>query len=443
MRYCTRCLYPANHPFGIVFDDDGICSGCRIHEEKDQLDWSKRGQILKGILENYKTKAGNNFDCIIPVTGGGDSYYIVHVARHVYGLNPLLVSYNHEYNTRRGIRNLGNLVSALDCDLIQQTLSPELLQRITRHTLRKFGSMYWQVLAGYLTFPVQVAVKFKIPLIVWGVHPFSDQVGMFSHLDEVEMTEKARKEHALLGLSAEDIVDPIAGVARRDVQPFIYPYENELERIGVRGVYLSNYMRWDSKAQHEQMIDLYGYESAEQQRTFNTYEDVHCFHSAGVHDYLKFLKYGYGKVTDHASREIRLRRMTREQGAAMVADYAERVPADLPLFLEWAGMSEAEFYACLWHRRDPAIWERSRTDDYRLRDSVLNHVNDSGADRARLELLEERCEFRVTPEAEPNAEDSYLLMGRGYIDRLNYGSVEDRVPGGSMTPRRTLKPSPL
>lgn len=439
MKYCARCLYPANHPYGIVFDEQGVCSGCRVHEEKDYLDWGPRAKILGGILDRYKTKAGHNFDCIIPVTGGGDSYFIVHVVKNVYGLNPLLVSYNHEYNTKRGIRNLGNLVSALDCDLVQYTLSPEQLQKITRQTLRKYGNMYWHVLAGYLTFPVQVAVKFKIPLIVWGVHPFSDQVGMFSHLDEVEMTEKTRKEHGLFGVSAEHLVDGKGDVSRRDVQPFIYPYDNELERIGVRGIYLSNYIRWDSKAQHELMIDLYGYESAEQQRTFNTYEDVHCFHSAGIHDYLKFLRYGYGKVTDHASREIRLRRMTREEGARMVERYSARKPSDLPLFLKWVGMTDEEFNACVWDRREPAIWEKLPDGEYRLRDSVLNHIDGPEVDAARLEKRED-CEFRITPQAEDTAVDSYLLMGRGYIDRLNYAAIEDRVPGGGMTPR--LKPIP-
>lgn len=441
MKYCARCLYPANHPYGIVFDEQGVCTGCRIHEEKDSLDWGPRALTLEGILDSYKTKAGHNFDCIIPVTGGGDSYFIVHVVKNVYGLNPLLVSYNHEYNTKSGIRNLGNLVSALDCDLVQYTLAPDQLQKITRHTLRKYGSMYWHVLAGYLTFPVQVAVKFKIPLIVWGVHPFSDQVGMFSHLDEVEMTEKARKEHGLFGVSAEDVVDAGGAVTRRDVQPFIYPYDNELERIGVRGIYLSNYLRWDAKAQHELMIELYGYESAEQQRTFNTYEDVHCFHSAGLHDYLKYLRLGYGKVTDHASREIRLRRMTREEGISMVEKYAAKKPADLTMFLDWAGMTEAEFDDCIRDRRDPCIWRQDTAGDYELLDSVAAHRADPLVEEARLEKVED-CHYRITPRAEDTPDDEYLLMGRGYIDRLDYGAIEDRVPGGGMTPRLKPLPSP-
>ncbi len=435
MIYCKRCLYPVNHPYGMVLDDHGVCMGCRIHEEKDSLDWGERFRMLERIVHTNAQRMGRKgFDCIVPVTGGGDSYFIVHTVKNVLGMNPLLVNYNAHYNTKVGVRNLANLATVFDCDIVTSTLSPDLLKRITRHTLKKYGSMYWQVLAGYLTFPVQVAVRFRIPLIIWGVQPWSEQTGMFSHLDEVEMTERCRKEHGLMGISAEDIVDSAAGVTRGDVQPFVYPYDSELETVGVRGLYLSNYIRWDAKRQHEAMIDTYGYESSVQQRTFNTYEDVHCFHSAGVHDYIKYLKYGYSKVTDHATREIRLKRMTREEGVAKVLEYSERSPADLSLFLDWAEMSEREFLDCVWNRRDERIWARDKSDEWVLRDRVDRHINDEGIDAVRLEKKEE-CHYRVTPMAEPQTPDNqYLLMGRGYIDRYNYGAVEDQPPGG-MTPR--------
>lgn len=435
MIYCKRCLYPVNHPYGMVLDDHGVCMGCRIHEEKDSLDWGERFRMLERIVHTNAQRMGRKgFDCIVPVTGGGDSYFIVHTVKNVLGMNPLLVNYNAHYNTKVGVRNLANLATVFDCDIVTSTLSPDLLKRITRHTLKKYGSMYWQVLAGYLTFPVQVAVRFRIPLIIWGVQPWSEQTGMFSHLDEVEMTERCRKEHGLMGISAEDIVDSAAGVTRGDVQPFVYPYDSELETVGVRGLYLSNYIRWDAKRQHEAMIDTYGYESSVQQRTFNTYEDVHCFHSAGVHDYIKYLKYGYSKATDHATREIRLKRMTREEGIAKVLEYSERNPADLSLFLDWAEMSEREFLDCVWNRRDGRIWARDKSGEWVLRDRVDRHINDEGIDAVRLEKKEE-CHYRVTPTAEPQTPDNqYLLMGRGYIDRYNYGAVEDQPPGG-MTPR--------
>lgn len=442
MRYCVRCLYPENHPYGLVFDAHGVCSGCRVHEEKDELHWDARLQSLKAIVHaNRSRTTGRGFDCIVPVTGGGDSYFMVHVVKNVLELNPLLVHYNHEYNTAAGIRNLANLATMLDCDVVTSTLRPSLLKRLTRHTLRRHGSMYWQCLAGYTTFPVQIAVKFRIPLIIWGVQGWSEQTGMFSHLDEAEMTERLRKEHALMGIAAEDLVDEEAGISRRDVQPFVYPFDHELETVGVRGLYLSNYLRWDAKAQHELMIDLYGYESKVQQRTFNTYEDVHCHHSAGLHDHLKMLRLGYSKVTDHASREIRLRRMSREQGIDLVREYAHRPPEDLSRFLDWVEMSEDELWTCVDDRRDPRAWRRAADGRWELIDSIEHHAGDDGVDAARLPV-QGPCEFAVTATAEPTAtDDAYLLMGRGYVDRFNYGAVEDRPDGGGLTPRRAAHPT--
>lgn len=444
MNYCKRCLYPMNHPYGMILDHEGVCSGCRVHEEKDTLDWNSRFKKLESIAHsNKKQVKRRGFDCIIPVTGGGDSYFIVHTVKNVLGMNPLLVNYNHHYNTKVGIRNLANLATVFDCDIVTSTLSPSLLKRITKHTLKTFGSMYWQVLAGFYTFPVQIAVKFRIPLIIWGVQPWSEQTGMFSHLDEVEMTERCRKEHGLMGISAEDIVDSTAGISRADIQPFIYPYDNELEQVGVRGIYLSNYIRWDSKAQHEKMIEMYGYESAVQQRTFNTYEDVHCFHSAGLHDYIKYIKLGYSKVTDHACREIRLKRMTREEGIELVQKYCTVEPDDLPMFLDWVDMTKDELLSCVWNRRDSLIWEKGSDGNWKLLDSILNHKNDLGVNEVRLEKSGP-CKFLLTPSAEANVkEDAYLLMGRGYIDKYDYGALEDQVDGGGMTPRTWTRPSIL
>lgn len=444
MIYCKRCLYPANHPYGIVFDAEGVCSGCRVHEEKDALDWPARFERLKNIVHaNAKRVRSRGFDCIVPVSGGGDSYYIVHVVKNLLEMNPLLVHYNPHYNTHVGIRNLANLATVFDCDLVTSTLSPDLLKRITRHTLRKFGGMYWHVLAGMLTFPVQVAVKFRIPLIVWGVQPWSEQTGMFSHLDEVEMTERCRKEHGLMGIAAEDLIDDAGGIRRPDIQPFVYPYDNELEAIGVRGIYLSNYIRWDSKFQHEEMIDRYGYEAAPQQRTFNPYEDVHCHHSAGLHDYLKFLRLGYGKVTDHACREIRLKRLTREDGIDLVRRYNEVRPADLKLFLDWAELDEKEFWPLVENRRDPRIWRRDRDGAWHPTDSVADHIGDSGVDAVRLSPIS-ACHFRLSPKGEPDPSRSeYLLMGRSYLDKHNFGAIDDRPNDGGLTPRRWQRPSIL
>lgn len=409
MKYCTRCVYPANHPLRITFDAAGVCSGCRIHEEKDTLDWGERFEQLKKIADSYRNTSGRNYDCVVPVSGARDSYFIVHTVMKELGLRPLLVTYNKHYNTEAGIRNLAYLRTLFGADLITQTISPETVKKITRASLHKMGSMYWHCIAGQTVFPVQVAVRFKIPLIIWGAHQGLDQVGMFSHTDEVEMTRKYRKDHDLMGFEAEDLIDPTMGLEEGDLQPFMYPHDKEIEKVGVRGIYLGNYIRWDSKRQHEEMIQKYGYESAAQTRTFDTYNDVDCFHYSDVHDYIKYLKHGYGKASDHAAREIRLKRLTREEGIAKVAAYQEVAPKTLPLFLDWIGMNEESFYSLVKEHRSPSA------DG----DNVLNHRNDAGVDAVRLEK-KETCDFMLTPpKMEVADKQSYTLIGRGWVDKTN------------------------
>jgi N-acetyl sugar amidotransferase len=417
MKYCKRCLYPENHPLNIVFDEKGVCSGCRVHEEKEKLDWNVREEKLRLILSGYKNKSGNNYDCIIPVSGARDSYFIVHTVKNVYGMNPLLVTYNKHYNTELGIRNLAYLRTIFDCDIMTMTVSPEKVKNITRATLRKMGSMYWHCIAGQTVFPVQLAVKFKIPLIIWGCHQGIDQVGMFSHIDEVEMTRKYRKDHDLMGYEAEDLVDIFDHLKEQDLIQYFYPSDSEIEQVGVRGIYLNNYIRWDTKDQHEKMIDLYGYETAIQQRTFDNYNDIDCFHYSGLHDYIKYLKHGYGKISDHASREIRFGRLTREEGIGLVKKYSQIMPKDLDLFFNWINIDKSAFQFLIDPHRSNLIWERDyKTWEWILKDSIENHLHDNEIDCVRLPKLKS-CDFQLTKSKRPNyMDDKYILIGKGMIN---------------------------
>lgn len=414
MKICSRCLYTSFHPLHLTFDAEGVCSGCRVHEEKDVLNWTDREKKLKQILNNYKNTSGNNYDCIIPVSGARDSYFIVHMIKNVYGMNPLLVTYNKHYNTDLGIRNLANLKIKFGCDLIMLTVSPEIVKKITRATFRRFGSIYWHCIAGQTVFPVQIAVKFKIPLIIWGAHQGIDQVGMFSHENEVEMTRKYRKEHDLMGYEAEDLIDEFDFISENDIKSFVYPDDKELERVGVRGIYLNNYIRWDSKAQHEEMIGLYQYETATQTRTFDTYNDVDCFNYSDVHDYIKYLKCGYGKVTDHACREIRLKRLSREEGIEYVSEYSPKDPLHLQQFSEWLGITENSFNYILDQHRNKLIWERGANWKWNSKIDLNNLIPDPTKSKNACLKKNGDCNFTITKNKKPHyADNKYILIGKG------------------------------
>ena len=410
MQVCMRCLYTSHHPLHLTFDEEGVCSGCRVHEEKDILDWSERGGKLRSIFEQYRCRSEKNYDCIIPVSGARDSYFIVHTVKNVYGMNPLLVSYNKHYNTAVGVRNLANLRIRFDCDIMTKTVNPETVKKITRGTLRRFGSIYWHCIAGQTVFPVQIAVKFKIPLIIWGAHQGVDQVGMFSHLDEVEMTRKYRKEHDLMGYEAEDLINDFDHINLDDVLPYAYPDNRELEQVGVRGIYLNNYIRWDSRLQHEQMIKEYGYETAEQTRTFDTYNDVDCWNYSDVHDFIKWLKHGYGKVVDHACRDIRLGHMTRTEGQKLIQIYLPKEPRNLKIFLEWMGIERNSFHYLIDQHRNERYWSRAENWEWVYTASI-------GPDNSLTSTpnLKKSNKFYISEKKySPDDESSYILIGKGY-----------------------------
>lgn len=404
---CKRCLYSTDHALGLVIDDEGICSGCRIHEEKDRLDFDDRFAMLEKLVEPYRSKSGTNYDCIVPVTGANDSHFIVHVVKERLGLNPLLVTYNKYFNTPLGIRNLANLRIKFDCDILIQNVNPVSVKAITRTALRMLGSIYWPCLAGQTVFPVQTAVRYQVPLIIWGAHQGLEQVGMFSHEHEVEMTRRYRRDHDLMGHEADDLLSIFDTLREEDVWQYRYPDDADLESVGVRGIYLGNYVRWDPKAQHEQMVASHGYEGAAFPRTFDTFDYVDCYNYMDLHDHLKMVKHGYSKVTDHACREIRHGRLTREAALSLVRHY-ENAPLRFEReFEEWLGVDHGGLKFIIDQHRNPAVWEETKPGRFVRRSDPVGGEGDA-------EAIARELGFEAQSELSRNKEVGYITVGKGY-----------------------------
>ena len=409
--FCKRCLYSTTHPLGLTLDHEGICSGCRIHEEKDTLDWSARWEMLRGKVNPYRNVTGANYDCIVPVTGAQDSYYIVHLVKEKLGLNPLLVSYNKYFNTPLGIRNLANLRIRFNCDILYQNINPVSVKNITRSTLRQFGSIYWPILAGQTVFPVQTAVRYKVPLIIWGAHQGLEQVGMFSHKHEVEMTRRYRKDHDLMGREADDLLSVFDTLNEGDIWQYRYPADEALNAVGVRGIYLGNYVRWDPKDQHELMIREKGYQTSRFNRTFDSYDYVDCFNYMDIHDLLKLYKHGYSKVTDHASREIRFGRLTRDEGLSLVIRHEQASLAYSRTFCDWLGVTQRALQFLMdqhrslkfWNQIEPGKWDFNGLSAYQRRDNLGNAIS-----------VDFSNTFEVNAKLEYDRDSKYITIGKGF-----------------------------
>jgi N-acetyl sugar amidotransferase len=397
MKYCSRCLYPENaKPTIIIDEEDGICSGCKYHESRMKLEinWEEREKMLENILSEAKKMArerGNYYDCIIPVSGGKDSHFQVHILKERYGMNPLLVTFNHIYNSEAGLRNLENLTEKSGCDLIRFTANPHSARKISRFMLETVGDLTWHYHAGIMTVPFRIAVEKNIPLIVWGEHGFAELTGIVSLEDFVEFTKWKRREHDMRGFEPHDVVKKSDGkIAMKDLYPYIYPTDEEIERVEVRGIYLSNFFYWDAKKHAESMIEKWDFSpvSYKRDRTFNLYAKIED-HANDVHDYLKFLKFGYGRATDDASMEIRHGRMTREEGIEMVKRYDPVEPSSLQTYLDFLGITKDEFYRIIDPMRDENIWRKNNGTWYR-KDTIANYVRTDAIEAARVKQAEDR-----------------------------------------------------
>jgi N-acetyl sugar amidotransferase len=402
IKGCRRCLYTTAHPLGLTIDNDGICSGCRVHEEKDNLDWDNRWSSLETMVAPYRTRDNRNYDCVVPVTGGGDSFFIVHLVKERLKLKPLLVTYNRYYNTPLGIKNLAQLRRRFDCDILIQSVDPRIVKKIIRTTLPLLNSYHWPVLAGQSAFPVQTAVSYGIPLIIWGAHQGLEQVGMYSHLHEVEMTRRYRKDHDLMGYEADDLLNTFNVLREADIWQYRYPQDSAIASVGVRGIYLGNYVRWDPLAQHIKMTKIAGYSSARMQRTFDIYDHVDDWHYMGLHDLLKQAKYGYGKVLDHACREIRHRRLDREYAQYLVSNYTHQSADFINLFFDWLDIDRKSFSALFLSSQSKSnIDDPSKTNI----EQPLNHL---GKSKDIFNMLRANCEFDM------GMEHNHICIGKGY-----------------------------
>lgn len=368
MKYCKRCVYP-EVAVNLYIDEDGICSSCRTFERFEQLTpefWEARKKRFEDILNDVLRGGSSNYDCVIPVSGGKDSYYQTHVIASEYGLKPLLVTYHGNNYLPEGDYNRDRMRHVFEADHLVFGPSVEALKKLNRLCFRKMGDMNWHAHCGIVTYPIQIAVKFNIPLVIWGEVAW-DISGMFEPDDFVEFSARVRHEHLIRGFEWYDMLDDSTEkLSEKDLLWAKYPSDEEILKVGVRGLYIGNFFKWDPNAHSRMVMQKYGWKAADKpfERTYRTFSNLDDRYENGIHDLLKYIKFGYGRASDHASKDIRTGYMTRDEGVEMVKKYDHVVSSDLYYWLDYVGMKEEEFWETANTFRDPRVWKKNSKGEW-------------------------------------------------------------------------------
>jgi N-acetyl sugar amidotransferase len=347
MKRCTRCGLPETYET-IEFDELGVCNICRQHEYKQgKVDWEVRRVMFENLIAEFRGKY--DYDCIVPFSGGKDSTFTLYHLVKEYRLKPLVVQFNHGFMRKTLLANNERTFKALGVDVISFTPNWKVVKRLMREALIRKGDFCWHCHTGIFSYPMHVAIKFNVPLVLWG-EPSSEYTAYYDyHDDEVEVVDETRFNRFVnLGITAEDIKGMIErdfDLDPRDLLPYTYPSIRDLKRIRYQSVCLGSYIPWDVKRQSQLIMDELGWQGDQVEGMppdQYIYEKIEC-QMQGVRDYLKFLKRGYSRVTQMTALDIRNGRMNKDEADRLISEWEGKKPPSLELFLEYLEMTEADF----------------------------------------------------------------------------------------------------
>lgn len=359
MKYCTRCLQPDTRP-NSVFTPAGICPACDYFSRLQDVDWQERYEILGDLLEQFPRRPGMRWDCIIGVSGGKDSTRQALWARDKLGLNPLLacLTYPPEQVTQRGVDNLSNLIE-LGFDVVMAAPAPGTWRRLMAESFRRYTNWARSTELALFSSVPQLAIRYGIKLILWGENP-GLQLGDLKTLGRTGYDgNNLRYMNTLSGAALDWMLE--TGLTLKDLQPYRYPTPEAFDAHDLQVVYLgwflgdwsltNNGMYAAASGLHirsdhvENTGDLRGVTSLD--------EDW-----VTLNQMIKYYKFGFGRVTDYVNEEIRLGRLSRDEGIVLVERYDDACsPEYIRSFSDYIGISVEDFWRQVHAAVNPKLFD--------------------------------------------------------------------------------------
>jgi N-acetyl sugar amidotransferase len=346
MKYCQKCLQTDTRP-GIRFDEKGICPACNYYESLKEVDWEERRRELEEIVNFGKANNHSGYDCIIGVSGGKDSTRQAFFVKDVLKMNPLLVclGYPPEQVAQRGVDNISNLIShGFDCIMINP--APQTWRDLMRKSFREFTNWCKSTeLALYSSVP-RFAISYQIPLIWWGENT-ALQLGDLNVMGKSGSDgNNLRRMNTLGGGDITWLLNE--EIKKNKVLQYCYPSEKDMENAGLRITFLGYFWKDWSLVDNGNFSALRGLEirSEPPQDTGDPYGVTSLDEDwVTLNQMIKYLKYGFGRVSDYANEEIRKGTLSRAEAIELVRKYDGKCSDKyIRSFSDYIGISVAEFW---------------------------------------------------------------------------------------------------
>jgi N-acetyl sugar amidotransferase len=340
---------------GQELDELGFCNVCRSSEDKMRIDWAERRLQLTEILTRAKEENQNNqYDCLIPISGGKDSVYQLHVLVKEFGMRPLAVTYSHNWYSSVGMLNLLNCLEIFDIDHIMFTPRRGLVNSLAKKSLSTIGDACWHCHAGIGAFPLKVAKDYGIKLLIWG-----ESIAESSSRGTYAKPMMKFDQDYFLKVSAKVSPEKMTGpeIEIRDLGTFQTPNSAQYADSGIHGIHLGDYIYWDDERQTEFIKNEYGWKDTSIEGTYKRYKSAECI-MPGVHDFANYLKRGYGRASFHASADVRAGIVTRDEAFEKYVPLDSVVPRALDYFSEITGITREEFVNTLFNQRHKALGDQ-------------------------------------------------------------------------------------
>ena len=323
MRYCVTCVMPDTKP-NLYLDNEGVCNACRSYEKRKEIDWDARLAKLRQILDRHRSKDSTKWDCVVPVSGGKDSTTQT-IRMLQLGMNPLCVTATTCDLSEIGRRNIEN-IKRMGVDYVEFSPNKVIRKKLNRIGLTQVGDISWPEHVGIFTIPVRAAVQYGVPLIVWGENSQNEYGGPGAAESNNILDRRWLEEFGgLLGLRVSDMIG-MDGIEKKYLIPYTYPLDEELRRVEVTGIFLGYYLPWDGYS-NALLAQAHGFSTLQTtvEGSIVNYENLDNWQT-GIHDYFKYLKFGFGRASDIACLHIRRGRISRQEGMEIVKTHDGRFP---------------------------------------------------------------------------------------------------------------------